>query len=502
MKKVDAQVEHEVLRPHLVDGWPIGTIARELRVHHDVVRRVLDQRGAAPAELTTPIRDRMIDVYLPFVEATLEKYPRLHASRLFHMVKDRGYPGSESHFRRLVARLRPRPAPEPFARLDMPPGEQAQVDWGHFGTHEVGRARRPLHAFVVTLSWSRMVWLQFFYDMERPSFLRGHIDAFGFFGGVPRKLLYDNMKSACIEREGSAIRFNESLLEMASHYGFEPIVAAPRRGNEKGRVERTIRYVRTSFFAAREFRDIADLNRQATEWSLNVSAQRRWQDDDRTTVGAQFQQECKLLRPLPPTPHEAVERLEARVGRTPFVRFDTNDYSLPCAHVRRTVTVLAEPHRMRVVVNGEVVAEHERSFDRRVAIEDPAHTRDLKQTKRRAREGAGMSRLTRSAPAAQVMLKRAAQRGENMGGLVAKLLELLDIHGAEAMEAAVTEANANERVGASPVRMALQARLRAQGRAAPRPVQLTDERLRDISVPAADLSTYDRIPEDDDAEDS
>lgn len=502
MKKVDAEVEHKVLRHHFVDAWPIGTIARELGVHHDVVRRVLDQRGVVDSDQTTPVRERMIDAYLPFVEMTLEKYPKLHASRLFHMAKGRGYPGSESHFRRLVARLRPRPAPEPFARLDMPPGEQGQVDWGHFGTREVGRARRPLHAFVLTLSWSRMVWLQFFHDMARPSFLRGHIDAFEFFGGVPRELLYDNLKSACIERHGSAIRFNESLLEMASHYGFEPRLATPRRGNEKGRVERTIRYIRTSFFAARDFRDIADLNQQAVEWSLGLSAERRWQDDDRTTVGAQFQQECKLLRALPATPHEAVERIEARVGRTPFVRFDTNDYSLPCAHVRRTVTVLAEPHRMRVVVEGEVVAEHERSFDRRATIEDPAHTRDLKQTKRRAREGAGMSRLTRSVPAAQAMLKRAAERGENMGGLVAKLLELLDIYGAAPMEAAVAEANANERVGPSPVRMALQTQLRAQGRTPPRPVLLSDERLRDITVPVADLSAYDRITEDDDAEDS
>ena len=499
MKKVEPQVEHDILRHHLVDGWPVGTVARELGVHHGVVRRVLAQRGIQISDATS-LRSRMVDTYLPFVEATLAKYPKLHASRLFQMAKDRGYPGSESHFRRIIAGLRPRPVPEPFARLDMPPAEQGQVDWGSFGTHVVGRARRPLHAFVVTLSWSRMVWLQFFYDMARASFLRGYIDALGFFGGVPRKLLYDNLKSACIERHGRAARFNESLLEMASHYGFEPVLAAPRRGNEKGRVERTIRYIRTSFFAARDFRDIEDLNRQAAEWCLGLSAARRWQDDDRTTVGAQFEHERALLRPLPPTPHEAVERIEARVGRTPFVRFDTNDYSLPCAHVRRTVTLLAEPHRVRVVVDGVVVAEHVRSFDRRITIEDPEHTRELRDTKRRAREGAGMSRLTRSVPAAGLMLERAAQRGNNLGGVVSKLLELLDMYGAEAMAAAVTDANVGDRVGPGCVRIALEARLRAQGRTPPRPVPLADDRLRDVSVATADLSSYDRIVQDDNAE--
>ena len=500
MKRVDARVEHDILRHHLVDGWPIGTVARELGVHHDVVRRVLRQRGAGSG---TPVvvRARMIDSYLGFVKTTLEKYPRLHASRLYQMARERGYPGSESHFRRLIRELRPRPAPEPFARLDMPPGEQAQVDWGHFGSIDVGRARRPLHAFVMTLCWSRMTWMRFFHDMERPSFLRGHIDGFEFFGGVPRQLVYDNLKSACIEREGHAVRFNESLLEMASHYGFEPVLAAPRRGNEKGRVERTIRYARTSFFAAREFRDIDDLNEQARRWCLETSAERRWQDDDRTTVGAQFAHEQQQLRALPPTPHEAIERRQARVGRTPYARFDTNDYSLPCAHVRSVVTVLAEPHRIRIEAGGEIVAEHARSFDRRARVEDPEHLRELVATKRRAREGAGMSRLTSAAPATRVMLERAAQRGQNLGSLVAKLLELLEMYGAEALEAAVAEANAHDRVGPGPVRTTLEARLRALGRTAPRPVVIADERIRSITVAPADLSAYDRLTdEDDDAE--
>ena len=240
MKKVDAQTEHEVLRHHLVDKWPIGTVATELGIHHDVVRRVLRQRGAATVGVQVQ-RARLLDPYVPFIQDTLSKYPLLHASRLYRMASDRGYPGSEGHFRRLIPDLRPRKTPEPFARLDMPAGEQGQMDWGHFGKVQVGRATRPLYAFVITLSWSRMCWLQFFHDMERASFLRGHIDAFDFFGGAPRKLLYDNLKSACIEREGRHARFNASLSELASHYGFEPRLAAPRRGNEKGRVERTLR---------------------------------------------------------------------------------------------------------------------------------------------------------------------------------------------------------------------------------------------------------------------
>jgi len=379
----------------------------------------------------------------------------------------------------------------------MPAAEQAQMDWAHFGKVEVGRALRPLYAHILTLAWSRMCFVQFFHDMARPSFLRGHVDAFDFFGGIPRQVLYDNLKSACIERQGRTARFNDSLLQMASHYGFEPVLANPGRGNEKGRVERTVRYVRTSFFAARSFRDIRDLNEQARTWCLEVAGARRWQDDDRTTVGAQFAHEQGLLLPLPDTPHEALERIEARVGRTPYVRFDTNDYSLPCEHTRRVVTLLVEPDRVRIVVEGNVVAEHPRSFDRRALIEDPAHLRGLRDFKARARRGAGTYRLTQAAPATATMVERAAEHGHNLGSLVSALLDLLDMYGTEAMQRAVTEVNDSDRVGPNHVRLALEAHFRAQGRTPPRPVPIKNSRAREVTVSPADLATYDRLMEED-----
>jgi transposase len=503
MKRVAPEIEHTILRHHLVDGWPIGTIATQLAVHHDVVRRVLQQRASViqPQDQKV-VRSRMLDPYLPYIQQMLEKYPQLHASRLHFMVRERGYQGSEGHFRRLIAGLRPRPVPEPFARLSMLPAEQAQMDWAHFGKVTVGSAQRPLYAHLLTLSWSRMCFVEFFHDMQECSFLSGHVDAFAFFGGVPRQLLFDNLKSACIERLGRAARFNESLLELATYYGFEPILANPRRGNEKGRVERTVRYVRTSFFAAREFKDIADLNRQARTWCLEVAAARRWQDDDRTTVQKQFEHERTLLRSLPDSPFEAISRLQARVGRTPYVRFDTNDYSLPCEHTRRLVTLLVEPQRVRIVVEGNVVAEHARSFDRRTTIENPQHLQGLRDYKVRAKQGAGMHRLTRAVPATALMLERAAERGQNLGGLVSGLLELLDIYGAVAMERAATEVNKTERVGNNDVRLVLESYGRSQGRLPPRPVPILNPRARDLTVPAVDLSTYDRIADNDEEKDS
>src|SRR5690606_7856144 len=322
------------------DYWPVGPDAAQVGLQHDVVRRVVAQHGLPAA--TVFQRTRIIDPYVDFLRGVLEQYPKLHSSRIFQMTKERGYPGSASNLRREVAKLRPRRNPEPFLRLAKLPAEEAQVDWGSFGSVHIGRATRKLFAFVVSLSWSRGLWVQFFFDMQMANFTRGHVDAFNYFGGTPRKVLYDNLKSAVLEREGHAIRFNPNLLQLASHYGFEPRAANPRRGNEKGVVERSIRYVRESFFAARTFRSIECLNEEALTWCQQVAEQRKWQQDDARFVHEVLAEERTKLRPLPGDHFPAYDRKLIKVGRTPYIRFDLNDYSVPARCVRSSVEVLAD----------------------------------------------------------------------------------------------------------------------------------------------------------------
>lgn len=221
----------QILRLHTVEKWRVGTIARQLHVHRDAVRRVL--AGKLSPVHVSPLRASRIDPYRPFILATLEKFPTLSAARLHAMVRERGYVGGPSHLRLLVAQMRPRPAAEAYLRLRTLAAEQAQVDWGHFGHLQIGRARRSLMAFVMVLSHSRMVFLRFFLDARMDSFLRGHALAFAAFGGVPRVLLYDNLKSAVLERVGDAVRFNPALLAFAAHHCYEPRPVAIARGNEK-----------------------------------------------------------------------------------------------------------------------------------------------------------------------------------------------------------------------------------------------------------------------------
>src|ERR1700746_769457 len=261
---IPPECEAELLRFFPVEKWPPTTIARQLNINRGTVKRVLAQAGLPPIGLRP--RPARIDPYLPFIHQTLEKFPMLATSSLYVMVHERGYRGSPHHFRHLIACLRPRPKAEAFLRLRTLPGEQGQVDWAHFGHIQIGRARRPLMAFVMVLSYSRDIHLRFFLDARMENFFVGHVDAFNTWCGVPRVLLYDNLKSAVLERQGEAIRFHPTLLAFAGHYRFEPRPVAVARGNEKGRVERAIRHLRDAFFAARSFIDLADLNAQAEHW--------------------------------------------------------------------------------------------------------------------------------------------------------------------------------------------------------------------------------------------
>jgi transposase len=160
------------------------------------------------------LRQSILDPYVEFIRQILDQHPRLRATRVYQMARDRGYTGSVVQLRRTVAHLRPH-IREPFLRLQSFPGEQGQVDWAHFGHVMVGRARRALSCFVITLSYSRALYLEFFFDQTTENFLRGHVNAFLTWNGQPRTLLYDNLKSAVLERRGSQILFNPRLLELS-----------------------------------------------------------------------------------------------------------------------------------------------------------------------------------------------------------------------------------------------------------------------------------------------
>ncbi len=496
---ITPEQEALVLRLYHAEKWRVGTIAHQLGLHRDAVIRVLKKAGVLSSPLQRP---SMIDPFVPFVTETFKKYPGITAARLYDMVKERGFPGRPDYFRHLVAPLRPPRPVEAYLRLKTLPGEQCQADWAHFGKIAFGGHQRPLWAFVMVLSYSRRIFLKFYPGCSGFYFILGHVEAFADWNGCCRVVLYDNLKSVVLERRGDAIRFNPAILELAAHYHFEPRPVAVARGNEKPRVERAIRFARESFFAARHWKDIQDLNRQAQEWCRGRAMERPWSEDRTITVAAAFELEKDSLLPLPGDPFPAEDRQEVVVGKTPYVRFDGNDYSVPHPLVGKTLVVSATVELVRILDGVEVVARHLRCFQKDEVIEDPKHIEGLVEAKRKARKERGVDRLGRAAPASQELLVRLAARGENLGFSVVMLLRLLDTYGAEELNSAIAECLKKDVPHPHAVRHVLEKRRQDQGQDPVLPLVLPDDvRVRDLVVPPPSLQPYDQLKENSHAQD-
>lgn len=488
---IDPEVVAKIRLLFFAEHWKIGTIATQLNLHRDTVRAALETD-----RFNRPKQDRAsrkTDPYLDFIRQTLAQYPRLRSTRIFQMIRARGYPGGASQLRRLVARLRPI-VQEPFLQLRTFPGEQAQADWADFGEVRIGQARRRLSCFVVTLSYSRALALNFFFDQSLESLLHGHVEAFSQFQGSPRVILYDNMRSVVLARYENQVRFHPRLLELAAHYHFAPQPCRPGRGNEKGRVERSIRFIRESFFAARPFTTLEDFNRQAHLWRDQVAHPRPWPQDDSRTVADAFAEERPRLLPLPAHPLATDRLLSFHSGKTIYVRFDLNDYSIPPTAVGRALTLLASPSTIRILQEGVEIARHRRSWDRRQVIEEPAHRQALLEEKRRALGASPSGRLRLAVPDSEQLLEEAFRRGESLGPATTQLLQLLDDYGAEELRSAIRLALERATPRLSSVAYLLQQRRRKK-RLRPLPPVALDRRpdLADLHVQPHRPDTYDEL---------
>jgi transposase len=496
---IDPETHARIRRLFYAEHWKIGTIARELALHPDTVRRAV---GTDQFNSSKTIRKSVTDPYADFIRQVLEKHPRLRATRIYQMIRDRGYIGSIVQLRRFVGCIRPS-RKEAFLRLLTFPGEQGQVDWASFGTVSVGRAQRRLSCFVITLSYSRALYLEFFFDQKMESFLRGHVNAFADLQGLPRVLLYDNLRSAVLERRGDHIRFHPRLTELSAHYHFAARPCQVGAGNQKGRVERVIRYIRESFFAARTFTTLEDFNRQALQWRDREAHTRRWPGGDHRTVMEAFEEEKSRLLPLPVHAFDTDLITPVRSGKTIYVRFDLNDYSIPPDAVGRPLTLAASKSTVRILDGNREIARHRRSYDRKQPILDPAHQEALLAEKRKAAGSTSGGRLANAVPESEAFMDAAFQRGESVASQTTQLLHLLDEYGAAELRVAMIEALQRNTPRATSVAFILNRRRRLARRRAPILVDLSRRPdLANIDIKPHSPETYDELTRKDDDDDS
>ncbi len=323
----------------------------------------------------------------------------MNARKLYAEILAQGYPGKESKVREFVHDRRPEQEPSGSIRFETAPGEQGQVDWGHFGfiTHQ-GRTCR-LYAFVMTLGWSRACYVRFTTSSDTTWFIRCHLHAFAYLGGVPRHLLYDNLKSVVERRDADdMVHWNPRFLDFADVAGFSPQACKPYRPQTKGKVENGVKYVRGNFWPGLHFRDLEDLNMQALTW-LNTTANPRVHG---TTGEVPFTR-LRLEGLQPATKafsYDTRVMTTRRSSKDCLISYEGNLYSVPAAYARKALQVNITEAGELVICSqlGQELARHRILLGRRERSVQADHYQGLGIATPRQERASALQELLPSTP--------------------------------------------------------------------------------------------------------
>lgn len=358
-------------------GMSLRAISRHTGHHRQTITKYLRNGLKEPRYRPRAPRPGKLDPYRDYLVGRLDDHPRLSARRLLYEIRQLGYEGSYNILAAHLRTIRPKPPVVFEKRFETPPGEQAQVDFAEFRvtfTSEPGRRYR-VHLFLMVMGFSRWFRGHFGRDQKLPTVMRGHNGAFTAMGGAPKTILYDRMKTAVTGTRNGSTVYNRHLLGLLDHYGVTPRACRPYSPKTKGKVERIVRYVRESFFMAREFADMDDLNRQFECWCREVADKRRHGTTGRI-VADEFARERPHLTPLPPRIHDEALSVERKVNREGMISVDTNRYSVPDKTTCRMITVHLGPSTLRLYDEANNwIATHPRLEGRHESRTDPSHRR-------------------------------------------------------------------------------------------------------------------------------
>jgi transposase len=438
-------------------------------------------------------RPSKLDAFKPQIVRWLDAHP-YSAQQIFQRLGEAGFDGGITIVKDYVHRIRPRQQ-EAFLRLDFAPGECAQVDWGQWGTIGVGSTRRRLSFFLMVLSYSRRMYLEFTVSEQMEFFLACHENAFATFGGVPARLMVDNLKSAVLRRlVGIAPVLNPKYLDFSEHWGFEISPCNVRAGNEKGRVENGVGYVKKNLLEGLELPDFAAMQPQATTW-VNTVADVRIHATTHERPIDRFEGERAQLRRLNPAGYDLARVCQVRATKQFRVPLDSNHYTVPSRYAGMPLTLKAHADRVCIYDGQQLIARHARSMDRYQHIEDPDHERELLAQRKNAREQRLMVNFLALSPRAHLYLQGIEAKQVNARVHLRKILALAELHGKDAVARALDDGRELQAFSAEYIANILAARRRI----APEPAALQLTRrcdLLELEIPEPDLSIYDHDPGD------
>jgi transposase len=480
-------VQAEILRLHHAERLSRRQIARQLMVNRKTVSAVIE-RGRVITEVhqRSP-RTSILEPYYGLIDRLLEDAPARSAVNILQRLREAGYQGGITILRDHLSKIRPSEQTAAFFDLDFAPGEAAQVDWGEFG--DVFGDGTKVHAFVMVLCFSRMLYLEFTLRETLPALLRCYQRALQFFGGLCREYWHDNMRTVMAERVGRLWRLTPKFEAYRGFHGFKAILCGKGKGNEKGRVEDGVKLVRHQFWPGRHFEDLADLNRQACLWRDGL-ANRREHATTRKVPELVFASEKTSLLALRPDPYDTDDVISTRVSPFFRIRFDKNDYSVPWTLHGKPVTVRGDDEKVRVCYGEKVVTTHQRSFLKGQIIAKDEHQKGLREHKASASRTWQVETVASWGPSCRRYLEIIQAGQRSLRSEIRELLCLATVYGSQQLEETIARLLARGNVGVSHIERAL--RLADAQPKAPPPLRLTQEHLSFVP-PAPDLRSYDSL---------
>ena len=484
---IDYELFSKIKHLNQNDGLTAQQIATELVLDVRTVEKWLNETHYRPRRSVQ--RPSKLDPFKDDIVRMLERHAYT-AMQIFQQIREQGFDGQYTIVKAYVRKVRP-PKQKAFLKLSFAPGECAQVDWGSYGSVAVGETRRRLSFFVMVLCYSRMMYVEFTVSQTMEHFLGCHQNAFDWFGAVPGKIMVDNLKSAVLKRIiGKDPVFNPKYLDFANHHGFTIAPCAVGKGNEKGRVESGVGYVKKNFLAGLEIPNFNALNPAVIHW-LNTVANVRIHGETGKRPVDRFQQERQCMTQLPPYPYDIATIDQVRASRQFRVAVDGNRYSVPAEYAGALLTLKTYPDRICIYHQQKLIARHVRSYDRKKDFELPDHPKALLAQRRKARDQKIFMRFLSLSDKADEYYRQLEQRRMNPVHHIRQIVALSEIYGEQAVQRAIEDAFDFQAFSCEYIANLLEQRTRKI--AQPAALHLTRRQdLLEITVEKPDMEIYNK----------
>jgi len=475
------------LRDH--EHLTLFQIAVQLQLTYPTVQKWAQR----PTYKRAPIakRSSKLDPFKATIVTALDRHPYT-AQQLLQQLKGQGYAGSYTILKNYVRLVRPAPRPA-YLVLQFAPGDCAQVDWGSLGSMPVGSTRRRLSFFVMVLCYSRLAYVEFTLSESMDQFLSCHRHALEFFGACPHRVMIDNLKVGVLRHPvGQSAVFNPRYLDFASHYGFQPVACNVRKGNEKGRVESGVGYIKKNFLRGLDLPCFAAVNPAARQWLDTVANVRLHGETHRKPVDL-FAQEKAHLKPLPVQSYDCAVIRSASANGCCRVSFEANRYSVPYLYASQKLTLKVYPDQLLIYYQEKLIATHVRCYDRRQDIHHPDHGQELLIQRQKARDQTLMLAFLNLSSQAEAYVRKLQEKRLNPSHHIQKIMALSEIYGPDKVARAIQDAITFEAYGCEYIANILEQRERRP--VTPSALHLTRRQdLLDLELPPADLNLYDPQP--------